>query len=79
MTQTSDLRQTILDMKIARIIALYSEGHNVSLAEAADIYYSSLIAKQIEAGTADLHCRSDKYLADELWLEMLECQKTSLA
>ncbi len=72
MTQTSNVRQTILDMKIARIIALYSEEHHVSLAEAADIYYSSIIAKQIENGTADLHCRSDKYLADELWIEVQE-------
>ncbi len=70
MTPTSDVRQTILDMKMARIIALYSEEHNVSLAEATDTYYSSVIAKQIEAGVADLHCRSDKYLADELWLEV---------
>ncbi len=72
MNQTSDLRQTILDMKIARIIALYSEEHDVSLEEATDTYYASAIAKQIEKGVADLHCRSDKYLADELWLEVQE-------
>ncbi len=34
------------------------------------VYHTSL-QKVIEAGVADLHCRSDKYLADELWLEVL--------
>ncbi len=76
MTKTSDLRQSILDMKIARIIALFSEEHNISLDEATDIFYSSLIGKQIEAGTADLHCRSDKYLADELWLELQDSKNS---
>ncbi len=67
---TTDVRQIVLDMKMARIIALYSEQHNISLAEAADIFYKSDTAKLIEKGTADLHCRSDQYLADELWLEV---------
>ncbi len=73
MTQTTDVRQVVLDMKIARIISIYSEAHDVSLEEAADIYYNSEISRQIENGTADLHCRSDEYLAEELWLEVQNC------
>jgi hypothetical protein len=26
----------------------------------------------IDEGVADLHCRSDKYLANEIWAEYLE-------
>lgn len=62
-------KQIVLDMKIARIISLYSKEHCVPLAEAADVFYRSETARLIEDGVADLHCRSDKYLADELWLE----------
>lgn len=56
-------RQIILDRKIARIIEVYSLLYNVSLEEATDIYYNSVTSQLIEEGVADLHCRSDKYLA----------------
>lgn len=45
---------------------------NVSLDKAAEIYYSSETASMIEEGVADLHCRSDKYLAGEVWREYQE-------
>ncbi len=70
MTVSSESRQIILDRKIARIIQAYCERYHVSLEEATDTYYSSVTAQLIEEGIADLHCRSDNYLADELWLEM---------
>ena len=62
-------RQIILDRKIARIIEAYSVFYSVSLEEAADIYYNSITSQLIEEGIADLHCRSDRYLAEEVWLE----------
>ena len=31
--------------------------------------YNSETANMIEEGIADLHCRSDKYLAEEIWNE----------
>ena len=46
--------------------------HNITLQEAADIYYNSDTASLIEDGIADLHCRSDKYLAEEVWNEYQE-------
>lgn len=69
------MRQIVLDMKIARIIRIYNEEHNVSLEEATDTYYPPATARKIEEGIADLHCRSDKYLVDELWLEVQENKK----
>lgn len=65
-------RQIILDRKIARIIEAYSALYNVSLKEAADIYYNSVTSQLIEEGVADLHCRSDRYLAGEIWREVNE-------
>lgn len=59
--------------KIARIIENISEMFNVSLQEATDIYYNSETANLIDEGVADLHCRSEKYLAEEVWLEHQDC------
>lgn len=48
--------------------------HGVSLQEATDIYYNSETSNLIEEGVADLHCRSDKYLAEEVWREYSETE-----
>ena len=60
---------TILEAKYARIIGALSELHNISLEEAMDIFYNSPLLPLIEGGVADLHCRSDQYLAEEIWRE----------
>lgn len=60
---------TILEAKFARIISEISDMHHVSLDEAMRLFYQSETMALIERGVADLHCRSDKYLADEVWLE----------
>ena len=69
---TEESRQILRSAKCARIIIAISELHHVSLQEAADIYYQSETAGLIEEDVADLHCRSDKYLATEVWNEHLE-------
>jgi len=66
---SDESKQTIRSAQCARIIVCISEMHNVTLNEAADIYYNSETANLIEEGVADLHCRSDKYLAEEVWNE----------
>lgn len=53
-------------MKYARIIELISEKLHVSLDEAMEIFYTSPLFEIIDDGTADLICRSDIYLADEI-------------
>ena len=62
----------ILEAKYTRIINEISEMHSVSLEEAIDIFYNSPILPLLEEGVADLHCRSDKYLAEEIWREQEE-------
>ena len=50
--------------------------YGVPLEEATDIYYNSETANLIEEGVADLHCRSDKYLAGEVWREYQETRQS---
>lgn len=59
----------ILEAKYARIINEISTMHAVTLEEAMDIFYQSALLPLLEEGVADLHCRSDKYLAEEVWRE----------
>lgn len=63
---------TILEAKYARIINAISELHSISLEEAVNIFYHSPLLPLLEEGVADLHCRSDKYLAEEIWKEYQE-------
>lgn len=66
---SEETKQILRSAKCARIIICISEMYNVTLEEATDIYYASETANLIEEGVADLHCRSDKYLAEEVWKE----------
>lgn len=63
--------------KCAAIISSISEMFGVSLKEAADIYYESETAQLIEEKVADLHCRSEKYLATLVWEEYIEKNEKS--
>ena len=60
---TEESKRIIRSEQCARIILCISEMSGVSISEAADMYYESETAYLIEEGVADLHCRSDKYLA----------------
>ena len=73
---SEESKQILRSSQCARIIVCISEMFNVPLAKATDIFYSSETAGMIEDGIADLHCRSDKYLAGEVWREYQE-NKTS--
>lgn len=54
------------DMKYARIIDLIAEKQHIPLEDAMDMLYSSPLFEIIDDGTADLICRSDLYLAEEI-------------
>ncbi len=64
--------------KIAKIIENISQLYSISLDDAADIYYNSDTSILIEEGIADLHCRSEKYLAQCVWDEHLENTKAAI-
>lgn len=58
--------------KSANIIYSLCDLYGLSVQEASDLYYQSDTSELIESGTADLHCRSDKYLATLVWDESRE-------
>lgn len=61
--------------KNAGIIMAISEMYGISIQDATNIYYQSETAQLIEEKVADLHCRSEKYLATLVWEEHLENAK----
>ena len=66
---SEDSKLVIRSAQCARIILCISEMYGVSLEKATDIFYNSETSNMIEEGVADLHCRSDKYLDEEVWNE----------
>lgn len=58
--------------KNAAIILALTELFSVSLLDATNIYFQSDTARLIEEKVADLHCRSEKYLATVVWEEYQE-------
>ena len=64
--------KTLLQMKDARVVAMFAAQHGLSLEDALDFFYHSETYQELREGIADLHCRSDQYVADELALEYRE-------
>lgn len=69
-----EANKTILQMKYARVVALFAERSGMPLEEALEFFYDSDTYMLMSEGVADMHCRSDEYLADELMLELKESQ-----
>jgi len=65
-------------MKYARVVALFAERSGMPLEDALAFFYDSDTYQLMSEGVADLHCRSDEYLADELMLELQEEKLNSL-
>lgn len=58
--------------KNASIILAMNELFGFSIEDATNIFYQSDTARLIEEKVADLHCRSEKYLATLVWEEYNE-------
>ncbi|MGM9743165.1 MAG: DUF3791 domain-containing protein [Candidatus Cryptobacteroides sp.] len=67
-----DSKDIIIQAKNARIISILAEKFDGSLEKAMDVFYNSVTAQMIQDGIADLHCRSDRYLAEEIYREYTE-------
>lgn len=61
--------QTILEMKYARIIEAIAKMRSIAVEQAMEMFYNSKTFNLINEGVADLHCRSELYLAEEVLLE----------
>ena len=63
----------LLQMKYTRIVAEFSRQLNIPTEQALDFFYHSQTYQELREGIADLHCRSDLYIVDELKLEYKLC------
>ena len=61
--------KTLLQMKYSRVVAMFAEQQGISMEEALDFFYHSETYQELREGIADLHCRSDQYVTDELSAE----------
>ena len=61
--------QAILEANVAIIKSVNTDLFKVTIDDAMDMFYNSETIQLMEEGVADLHCRSEKYLAEEVWRE----------
>ncbi|MGN0468954.1 MAG: DUF3791 domain-containing protein [Acutalibacteraceae bacterium] len=62
----------LLQKKYSRIIECFAKQTGLFFDDALDFFYHSELYVLISTGVSDLHCMSDKYLADELETEYKE-------
>jgi len=56
----------ILQLKYSSVIETLSEAGNFTLRDALDKFYNSQVYIEMREGISDMHCRSDKYLVEDL-------------
>jgi hypothetical protein len=60
--------KTLLQLKYRDVVCAIAARENVSLRTALDILYNSSTYIEMREGVSDMHCRSDKYLSEEIFL-----------
>lgn len=64
-----DADKTLLQMKFSRVVSRFSEQQKIPVEKALEFFYHSETYRELSEGIADLHCRSDQYITDELKAE----------
>lgn len=57
---------TLLQMKYARVVSLFSARTGILLEEALTFFYHSEVYQLVKNGISDMHCMRDAYLAEDL-------------
>jgi len=57
---------TLLQMKYAREVNLFTQQANLSREAALDFFYHYNLYQLVKDGVSDMHCMSDAYLAEDL-------------
>ncbi len=60
----------LLQKKYARVVELFAQQADISFEEALRFFYQSQTYSLMSQGIADMHCRSDGYLSDDLCDEL---------
>lgn len=71
-----ELDRIVLQAKYARIIRLVAQKMGITYEKAMDLFYRSVTFQLISGKVADLHCRSDEYLRDELIIELSASERS---
>jgi len=61
----------ILQITYCSVIETFAMMGKFSNREALDLFYKSQIYQEMREGVSDMHCRSEKYLAEDLLQEFL--------
>ena len=61
--------KTLLQMKYARVISLFSKMADITKSKALEFFYHSDVYQFVKDGISDMHCMSDEYLAEDLLRE----------
>ena len=61
--------KAILQITYCGVIETFAMMGNISNREALDLFYKSQIYQEMRDGVSDMHCRSEKYLAEDLMQE----------
>jgi len=69
----------LLQCKYFSVINAFALMGNIPLREALDLFYKSEIYKEMRDGVSDMHCRSDKYLAEDLLREYAYLYRDKIA
>ncbi len=56
----------LLQMKYARIVEKFADKRGINLDKVLDIFYKSDLYLMMSRDIANMHCRSDEYLVEEL-------------
>ena len=61
--------KTLLQMKFSRVVALFAERQRIPAEKALEFFYHAETYRELSEGIADLHCRGDRYIVEELQAE----------
>lgn len=62
--------QSLLVHKFASVIKQITADEHIPLRDAMDRFYKSIVYKEMSEGIANMHCRSDIWLAEEIRREL---------
>ena len=62
----------LLQKKYARIVELFAKKEEITLSDALDFFYASMVYQLMRDGVSDMHCMSDDYLVCDLCIEYQE-------
>lgn len=67
----------LLQKKYSRVVELFAGQAGLTLSEALDFFYHSMLYELMSEGVSDMHCMSDAYLAEDLLQEYHEKQENA--